>query len=230
MQEEEGSNFDPGFPGTYPVWWGRKMFKFFDPGSPAVSTSGMRKKEVSILILVPLLYLPEVGIDTDKSRRSNARHWSNTQHSIERSERSYFFEKPKAKILPSIAIFVDRWRYWFLGIKFFNFNEKKTSHPIPRFFQRSKWSELQLVWGGSLVVAAYFCNSRRGWGAGEGWGEGRTSFANWELNGPWLLWYVSHAQTENQIQHMEEICIKIKNYVQDYGSCPLPWSLSIADD
>jgi hypothetical protein len=37
--------------------------------------------------------------------RSNARHRSNTRPLIERSERSYFFEKPKAKIVPSTAIF-----------------------------------------------------------------------------------------------------------------------------
>ncbi len=56
--------------------------------------------------------------------RLNARHWSKTRHSNERSERSYFFEKPKAKVLPSAVIFVDCWRSRFLGIKFFTFNEK----------------------------------------------------------------------------------------------------------
>ncbi len=56
--------------------------------------------------------------------RSNARHRSNTRHSIKRSERSYFFEKLKAKILPSTTIFVDRWQSRFLGIEFFTFNEK----------------------------------------------------------------------------------------------------------
>jgi hypothetical protein len=39
--------------------------------------------------------------------RSNARHRSKTRPSIERSERSYFFEKPKAKIVPSTAIVVN---------------------------------------------------------------------------------------------------------------------------
>jgi hypothetical protein len=40
---------------------------------------------------------------------------------------------------------------------------------------------VNIVWGGGGVfpmVAAHFCNSRRGWRAGEGWGEGRTSLAN----------------------------------------------------
>jgi hypothetical protein len=40
--------------------------------------------------------------------RSNARHRSNTQPTIERSERSYFFEKSKAKIVPSTVIFINR--------------------------------------------------------------------------------------------------------------------------
>ncbi len=39
--------------------------------------------------------------------QSNARHPSNTQPSIERSERSYFFEKSKSKLMPSTAIVVD---------------------------------------------------------------------------------------------------------------------------
>jgi len=39
---------------------------------------------------------------------SNARHRSNTRHTNKRSERSYFFKKPKAKIVPSTAIFVVR--------------------------------------------------------------------------------------------------------------------------
>jgi hypothetical protein len=40
--------------------------------------------------------------------QSNARHQSNTQHLIGRSERSDFLEKPKAKILPFTVIFVNR--------------------------------------------------------------------------------------------------------------------------
>jgi hypothetical protein len=39
--------------------------------------------------------------------RSNARHRSNARPSIERSERSYFSEKPKAKIMPSTMIVDD---------------------------------------------------------------------------------------------------------------------------
>ncbi len=50
-----------------------------------------------------------------------------------------FFEKPKAKIVPSTAIVFDGWRTWFQGIEFFTFNEKKLK-PIPRFFEMSKWS------------------------------------------------------------------------------------------
>ncbi len=67
--------------------------------------------------------------------RLNFRHRSNTRPLIERSERSYFFEKPKAKIVPSHAIFVDRRRSLFLGIKFFTFNEKNIvpSTPTPGF-------------------------------------------------------------------------------------------------
>ena len=41
---------------------------------------------------------------------------------------------------------------------------------------------------------------------------------------------VSHAQTDIQRPHMEEIFTKIKNYGQGYRSCPLPQSLSIAVD
>jgi hypothetical protein len=48
----------------------------------------------------------EVGIDTDKSVECLTP--TNTRPLIERSERSYFFEKPKAKIVPSTSIFVDR--------------------------------------------------------------------------------------------------------------------------
>ncbi len=44
---------------------------------------------------------------------------------MERTEKSDFFEKPKAKILPSTTIFVDGWWSRFLGIKFFTFNENK---------------------------------------------------------------------------------------------------------
>ncbi len=58
----------------------------------------------------------EVVIDTGS--RLNARHRYNTRHSIERSEMSYFFEKPKARIVPSTAIVFDCWRTLFLGIKF----------------------------------------------------------------------------------------------------------------
>ncbi len=54
---------------------------------------------------------PEVGIDTDLT--FDRKEW-----------KTYFFDKPKAKILPSTAIFVDCWRSRFLGIKFFTFNEK----------------------------------------------------------------------------------------------------------
>jgi hypothetical protein len=57
-----------------------------------------------------------------KASRSNARHRSNTRHSIERSEISYFFKKPKEKIVPSTVIVFDRWRTRFLGIEFFTFN------------------------------------------------------------------------------------------------------------
>jgi hypothetical protein len=48
--------------------------------------------------------------------RSNARHQSNSRPSIETSKRSYFFEHPKGKIVPSTAIFVDRCRSRSLGI------------------------------------------------------------------------------------------------------------------
>jgi hypothetical protein len=41
------------------------------------------------------------------ANRSNARHRSNTWPSIERSERLYFFEKLKAKTVPSTTIVVD---------------------------------------------------------------------------------------------------------------------------
>ncbi len=54
--------------------------------------------------------------------RSNARQRSNTRHSIERSEISYFFEKPKANIVPYTAIVFDRWWTRFLGIQFFTYN------------------------------------------------------------------------------------------------------------
>ncbi len=57
--------------------------------------------------------------------QSNAQHLANTRPSIERSDRSYFFEKPKAKIVPSTAIFSDGWRSRSLGIDFYTFNEKK---------------------------------------------------------------------------------------------------------
>ncbi len=77
------------------------------------------------------------------------------------------------------------------------------------------------------MVEAHFCNSG---GGGGGGGKMRTSFANWKLYGLYLLRNVSYAQKENQRTHMKEIFNKIKNYVQGIGSCPLPWSLSIADD
>ncbi len=65
-------------------------------------------------------------------------------------------------------------------------------------------------------------------GRGRGGGEGRTSFANWEPNGPCLLRNVSHAQKENQRPHMEEILPKLKIMYKEMG--PLPRSLWIADD
>ena len=46
--------------------------------------------------------------------RSNARNRSNTQPSMERSERSYFFENLMAKIVPSTSIIVDCCRSRFL--------------------------------------------------------------------------------------------------------------------
>jgi hypothetical protein len=64
--------------------------------------------------------------------------------SIERSERTYFFEKPKGKIMPSSAIFVDRWRSRSLGIDFYTFSEKKTLSPIPQLFHRSKLVSVNL--------------------------------------------------------------------------------------
>ncbi len=45
-----------------------------------------------------------------------------------------------------------------------------------------------------------------------------------------VSWTVSHAQTEIQRPHMEEIFTKSKNYGQVYRYCPLPGSLSIAVD
>ncbi len=65
--------------------------------------------------------------------RSNARHRSNTRPAVERSERSYFFEKPKAKIVPSTAIFVDRWWSQSLGIDFYTFNEKNVAPHTSNF-------------------------------------------------------------------------------------------------
>ncbi len=56
---------------------------------------------------------------------SNARHRSNTPPSVERSERSYFFGKPKAKIVPFSLIVVNCCRSRYLGINFYTFNVKK---------------------------------------------------------------------------------------------------------
>ena len=77
---------------------------------------------------------------------SNCFGWSSIYFgSIERSERSYFLENSKAMIVPPTAIFFDRWRSRFLGIKFFTFNKKKL-RPIPRFAQKDqmflKWSQI----------------------------------------------------------------------------------------
>ncbi len=59
------------------------------------------------------------------TNRLNVRHRSNPRPSIEKSERSYFFKKPKAKIVPSTVIFIDHWQSRSLGIDFYTFNEKK---------------------------------------------------------------------------------------------------------
>jgi hypothetical protein len=57
--------------------------------------------------------------------RLNARHRFNTGPLIERSERSYFFENPKSKIVPSTAIFVNRCPSQWLGIDFNTLSVKK---------------------------------------------------------------------------------------------------------
>jgi hypothetical protein len=64
------------------------------------------------------------------------------------------------------------------------------------------WSRYLSLWSRSRHMSVI-----QGGGGGQGrvGGEGRTSFANWELNGPWLLWNVSHALTKNQRPHMDEI-------------------------
>ncbi len=67
-------------------------------------------------------HCPEVGIDTGKSVECPT---PKTWPSIKRSERSYFFDKPKAKIVPSTAIVVDRCQSRCLGIDFYTFNVKK---------------------------------------------------------------------------------------------------------
>ncbi len=105
---------------------------------------------------------------------------------------------------------------------------KKNIAPFTSIFQKVlvKWAIFSLLG----LPRSRHTSVIQGGGGGQARGVGRTSFANWELNGPWLLWYVSQAQTQNQRQQMEEIFTKITNYVQDYGSCPLPRSLSIDDD
>ncbi len=67
-------------------------------------------------------------------------------------------------------------------------------------------------------------------GAGEGWGGGEEFPLLIENFREHVSWTVSHAQTEIQRPHMEEIFTKIKNYGQEYRSCPLPRSLSIDVD
>ncbi len=57
--------------------------------------------------------------------RTNDRHQSKPWPLMERSEISYFFENPKAKIVPSTAIVVNRCRSRCLGIIFCTFNVKK---------------------------------------------------------------------------------------------------------
>jgi hypothetical protein len=65
-------------------------------------------------------------------------------------------------------------------------------------------------------------------GAGEGWGGGEELPLLIENFMEHVSWTVSHAQTEIQRPHMEEISTKIKNYGQGYRSCPLQRSLLIA--
>ncbi len=67
-------------------------------------------------------------------------------------------------------------------------------------------------------------------GAGEGWGGGEelpVLIENYMEHGSWT---VSHAQTEIQRPHIEEMFTKNKNYGQGCRSCPVPRSLSIAVD
>ncbi len=111
--------------------------------------------------------------------------WSNTRPSIKRSERSYFFEKRMAKIVPSIAIFVDRWRSWSLGIDFYTFNEKK-HHALYLDFCLRFW--LLAVWPMSIWT----------WETAQVRGRGGASLANWELNGPWLLECFPHSDRDSE--------------------------------
>ncbi len=69
---------------------------------------------------------------TNVRTRGGNQNWrSKTRPSMERCERLYFFDKPKAKIVPSTAIFVDCCRSQCLGINFYTFKVKKTSCLLP---------------------------------------------------------------------------------------------------
>ncbi len=151
-------------------------------------------------------------------------HRSNTRPSIKRSGRSYFFEKLKAKIVPSTTIFVDCWRSRSLGINFYTFNEKKHRALYLNF---SKGLRFWLLAVRPVSIWAWETAQGRGRGGG---GEEKELPLLIENYMDHSSWNVSHAQTEIQRPHTEAIYTKIKNYGQEYRSCLLPRSLSIAVD
>ncbi len=182
---------------------------------------------------------------------SNAWHRSNTRPLIKRSERLYFFETPKAKIIPSTTIVVDRCQSQCLEIDFYTF---KTLRPVPRLFQRSKVISINLpilpflkfkiwcvlmptsasgCWRVATLVTGVTCvylSVRNCPGAGEGWGGGMefpVAYWIYMKNGPRAG---SHAQTESQRPHIKKNFTKIKNYGQWYRSWPLQRSLLIVVD
>ncbi len=111
---------------------------------------------------------PEVGIDTDKSVDCM------TSIQYPTFDRKEFSKNWRQRSRP------HRDLCWWLWIpisrdQIFHFQWKKTSRPIPRFFQRSKWSELYWGWGGSPIRGTRLefkegVGGEGGVGGGEEWG------------------------------------------------------------
>ncbi len=124
-----------------------------------------------------------------------------------------------------------------------HFQWKKTLRPIPQLFHRTKVVSINLpilpfskiCWNPPLLLAVGgvtcdYLSVRNCPRAGEGCGGGEELPLLIENFMEHVYRTVSHAQTDIQRPHMEEIFTKIKNYGQGYRSCPLQRSLLIAVD